>query len=67
VTGLLITFPWNGFDYNAATTVLTIDPSKALATCRLTAIVTNIRDPTITLSQDYTFNVAGGIPVVLLQ
>jgi hypothetical protein len=38
-TGLSVTFPYNGFGWNAATSVLTLNPALALPSCVLTATV----------------------------
>ena len=43
-----VTFPHNGFTWNAATFVLTLDPAQALHFCSLNAIVSLASNPLVT-------------------
>jgi hypothetical protein len=55
ITGQPVAFPYNGFTWNAVTSVLTRDPAQAAAgTCVLTATVTLVNYPTVFYSQDIT-------------
>jgi hypothetical protein len=49
-----VTFPYNGFTWNAATFVLTLDPAQALQFCSLNAIVSLASNPLVTRTQVIT-------------
>jgi hypothetical protein len=58
-TGKPVTFPYRGYDFNATSSVLTLDPAKAAGTCVLIATI-SLRDyPTIAYSQDIVSTIVG--------
>ena len=62
MTGLAITvWPNWGWDWNSATSVLNLEPTKAVATSVLTASISLLDYPTVIFSQDITSTVAGGM------
>jgi hypothetical protein len=60
--GLLITvWPYWGWDWNAATSVLTLDPKSATAASVLTASISLVNYSNVIFSQDITSTVSGGL------
>lgn len=53
-TGELVTFPYRGFDWDAALSVLTLDPAQTSGTCVLTATLQLVNYPAVFYSQDIT-------------
>ena len=50
MTGQLVTFPYKGFEFDSASSVLMLNPAKADATCVLTAIIQLVKYPTVSYS-----------------
>ena len=54
MTNQLFTFPQNGLHWDAASSVLTIDPAQTIGTCMLTATLQLVNYPEVVYSQDIT-------------
>ena len=54
MTKILIIFPYKGFQFDPASSVLTLNPAQAASICVLTATIQLSNYPTVTYSQDIT-------------
>ncbi len=66
MTGQLVAFPYKGFQWNAAASVLTLNPAQAVATCVLTATLQLANYSTVFYSQDIPSFVQQPVPALVL-
>ena len=66
LTGLIIsTWLYKGYNFNAATSILTLDPSLADITSVITVTVSLTNYPSVQMSQDISAIVLGGKAVAI--
>ncbi len=56
-SGLQVTFPNNGFSWNAATSELTVNPAFVFKPCVLTVTVSLVSNPSVNYNQEITWTI----------